>query len=390
MPWETTSVVEAKIRLVLAYLAHQVTMTKLCLVHGVSRKSGYKWVKEYLKKGLAGLGNRSRAPKSGKHWTRQATRELIVQMRLEHPRWGAPKIVARLKQLHPRRRWPSPTTAHDILRSAGLIKTPRRRDRWRENGGRSVEVTRPNALWTVDFKGQFRTGDGIYCYPLTVVDAHSRYLLACVALGSPNYEATWAVFEKLFIQYGLPTAIHSDNGEPFASQSIGGLSRLAVRFLRLGIRVERSRPGHPQDNAGHERMHRTLKDYATHPPAANLAEQQILLDAFRDEYNNVRPHEALGQKQPCRLYRPSPRPYPTLPPEIEYPESFVVRRVHNRGYIKWQGRRFFLSQLLIGERVALVNENDSWLIYFSSVLLGRVDQRRWKIAPTKLMKQTSA
>ena len=390
MPWETTNVIEARIRLVMAYLARVATMTKLCLLHRVSRKSGYKWVNEYRQHGLAGLGNRSKAPKSGRHWTRSAARELIVQMRREHRSWSAAKIVARLKQLHPRRRFPSPTTAHTILRQAELITPRRQRSRWREQEGRSVEVTRPNALWTIDFKGQFRTRDQRWCYPLTVVDAYSRVLLACVALTSPTFEATWAEFEKLFRQYGLPDAIHSDNGEPFASRSVGGLSRLAVRFIRLGIRVERNRPGHPQDNGSHERMHRTLKEEATKPPAANCAAQQIHFDRFRKEFNEERPHEAHGQLQPNRFYRSSKKAYRPDPPHIEYPEPFVVRRVCSRGNIKWKASLIFVSEVLAGERVGLSCEHDSWHVYFSSILLGRVDERRGKVMQIKQTKQIKA
>lgn len=390
MPWETTNVIEARIRLVMAYLARAATMTKLCLLHRVSRKSGYKWVNEYRQHGLSGLGNRPRTPKSGKHWTGSAARDLIVQMRREHRSWSAAKIVARLQQLHPRRRFPSPTTAHKILRQAKLITPPRQRSRWREQGGRSVEVTRANALWTIDFKGQFRTRDGRWCYPLTVVDACSRYVLACVALASPTFEATWAEFEKLFRQYGLPDAIHSDNGEPFASRSVGGLSRLAVRFIRLGIRVQRSRPGHPQDNGSHERMHRTLKEEATRPPAANLAEQQIRFDRFRKEFNEERPHEAHGQLQPRRFYRPSKKAYRADPPHIEYPESFVVRRVCSRGNIKWKASLIFVSEVLVGERVGLSREDGSWHIYFSSILLGRLDERRAKVMQVKQTKRIEA
>ena len=390
MPWETTNVIEARLRLVMAYLARVATMTKLCRLHRVSRKSGYKWVNAYRQDGLSGLGDRPRAPKSGKHWTGSVARDLVVQMRREHPSWSAAKIVARLKQLHPRRRFPSATTAHKILRHAKLITPRRQRSRWREQHGRSVEVTRPNALWTIDFKGQFRTRDGRWCYPLTVVDAYSRVVLGCAALAWPTFQATWAEFEKLFRRYGLPDAIHSDNGEPFASRSVGGLSRLAVHFIRLGIRVQRSRPGHPQDNGSHERMHRTLKEEATKPPAPNLAAQQIRFDRFRKEFNEERPHEAHGQLQPKRFYRPSKKPYRAGPPHIQYPEPFVIRRVCSRGNIKWKASLIFLSEVLVGERVGLLQKHGSWHVYFSTILLGRLDQRRAKVMQIKQAKELKA
>jgi transposase InsO family protein len=385
MPWETTNVIEGRIKLVMAYLARQVTMTSLCIKYAVSRKTAYKWVAKYLSVGLEGLGDRSRAPRGGRHWTRRSTAELIVELRRAHPRWGARKILARLEQRYPKRRWPGDTTAHDILRRAGLVKKPRTRARWREQQGRSVEVTRPNALWTIDFKGQFRTLDGRYCYPLTVVDAYSRKILGCFALASPTFEATWAAMDKLFSIYGLPDAIHSDNGEPFASRSPAGISRLSVRFIRLGIRVERSRPGKPQDNGSHERMHRTLKEEATNPPEANLAQQQIRFDAFVTEFNDERPHEAHGQRQPSRLYRVSRRLNPRERADPQYPATFRTRRVTVRGNIKWNARLIFISEVLISERVGLVEDDGQWLVYFGSVVLGRIDARRSKLMPTKLM-----
>lgn len=390
MPWETTNVMEARIRLVVAYMARQVTMTSLCLLYGVSRKTGYKWVAEFLDKGLAGLGDRSRAPGRGRHWTTPATAALIIQVRKAHPRWGARKILGFLRLHHRGRRLPSATAAHEILRQAGLIKARRRRARWREHGGRRAGATRPNQLWTIDFKGQFRTKDGRYCYPLTVVDAYSRYILGCIALPAPTFEATWAAFEKLFIRYGLPDAIHSDNGEPFASQSAGGLSRLSVRFLRLGIRIQRSRPGHPQDNGSHERMHLTLKQETTRPPEADLTSQQARFDAFCAEFNHERPHQALGQIPPARLYKPSRRLYVAKPAHLLYPRTFLVRRVTGRGTIKWQGHLVFLSETLIGQSVGLYLDNGAWHVYFGTALLGRVNEKRWRIEPTTLMKKEKA
>lgn len=388
MPWETTSVFEERVRLVLTYLARQATMTVLSGLHAVSRKTGYKWVKAYRSKGLAGLEDASRKPRGGTHWTRSSTQELIIGMRRQHPRWGAGKIIARLRQLRPKRQWPAPSSAHGILQRAGLVKPHRRRTQWPKGSSRSPAATRPNEIWTVDFKGQFRTKDGKYCYPLTVLDVCSRYLLASVALLSVRFDVAWPAFQKLFRMYGLPDAIHHDNGEPFSSPtSVGGLSRLMVKFIRLGIRIERSRPGHPQDNGKHERMHRTLKDEATKPPGKNCAAQQLQLDVFQQEYNCERPHEALGQKQPARLYRRSRKPYPAVFPEIEYPRSFMIRRVREGGDIMWMGRRLFTTEVLIGERVGIVNDDGTHLLYFGPQLLGYINQKRWKVLPTKAMQQ---
>jgi hypothetical protein len=241
----------------------------------------------------------------------------------------------------------------------------------------------------VDFKGQFRAGNGKYCYPLTMTDGYSRYLLACQGLSSTEFAPAWEVFEAILRKYGLPEAIHSDNGEPFASRSPGGLSRLSVRLIRLGIRVERSRPGHPQDNGRHERMHRTLKDETTHPVGADLPAQQSQFDVFQTEYNNIRPHQALAGRTPASLYHRSLRPYPEVLPEIDYPSSFTIRRVKNRGYIKWRGQRLFVSEVLIRERVGLVQDEQLWLLYFGPVLLGRIDERKKRIVPTAAMSAAS-
>ena len=390
MPWELTSVIEERIRLVLTYLAREAGMTVLCRRYGVSRKTAYKWVKQYREEGLAGLDDRSRTPRSGSHWTRLSTRDLIVGMRKEHPRWGGAKIIARLRQLRPRRRWPSASTANDLLRRAGLVKPRRRRTHWPNAAQRSPDATRSNEVWTTDFKGQFRTGDGRYCYPLTVADVYSRFLFACTALLSVGFESAWPVFENLFRMYGLPDAIHHDNGEPFVSPaSMGGISRLMVKFIRLGIRIGRSRPGHPEDNGKHERMHRTLKEDATMPPGADCHAQQLKLDAFQLEFNHERPHQALGQRQPARVYRRSRRPYPSVIPEIEYPESFTVRRVHSHGDINWKGRRLFTSEVLTGERVGIVNDEGTSLLYFGPMLLGYLNEKLWKILPTESMKQNT-
>jgi putative transposase len=386
MPWETTNVIEQRIQLIVEYLAKVATMVDLCARYGVSRKTAYKWVEKYRKKGLAGTADGSRKPRGGRHWMKAAVREQIVQMRREHPRWGAPKILDRLRKLHPRRSWPAASTAHDALRAEGLVKKRKRGPR-RENGGsKCVEPKRANEIWAVDFKGQFRTGDGKYCYPLTMSDGYSRYLLTCEGLSSTEFASSWVVFEAALREYGLPDAIHSDNGEPFASKSLGGLSRLSVRLIRLGIRIERSRPGHPQDNGRHERMHRTLKDETTHPVGTNMMEQQEQFDAFRAEYNLERPHQALAGRTPGALYRRSLRPYPDVLPEIAYPSSFTIRRVRSCGDIRWRGRRLFVSEVLVGERLGLVKDEQAWLVYFGPVLLGRIDERKRRIVPTDTMR----
>jgi hypothetical protein len=239
-----------------------------------------------------------------------------------------------------------------------------------------VPVEGPNQLWTADFKGQFRMGDSLYCYPLTVADSYSRYLLGCQALWSTEREPTQKIFERLFCQYGLPEAILTDNGTPFASSSLRRLSRLSVWWIRLGIRPLTIEPASPQQNGRHERMHWTLKQQTASPPAANRKAQQRAFDRFRAEYNHQRPHEALGQAPPARHYRPSPRPYPDLLPELEYPGHFEIRRVGSSGCISWQGHFLHLTETLAKEYVGLEEIDDAiWSIFFGPILLGRLNEK---------------
>jgi transposase InsO family protein len=246
-----------------------------------------------------------------------------------------------------------------------------------------LEVVAPNDLWTADFKGQFRTRDGRYCYPLTIADEHSRYLLACDGLLSTAQVGARGVFERAFAEYGLPSAIRTDNGSPFAAaHALHGLSALSVWWIQLGIRPYRIEPGKPQQNGRHERMHRTLKDHTTRPPAANCRRQQIRFDAFRREFNEIRPHQALGQKTPAEVHHPSPRPYPSRIPEPSYPAHLEKRKVSCIGIIKFKKRRLFLSETLRSQTVALEEIDDGiWSIYFYDVLLGRLDERSFEVIP---------
>jgi putative transposase len=385
MPWETTSVIEQRIQLVLEYRGKRASMTELCRRYGVSRKTGYEWVKQVKDVGCGGMGDRSRKPKGGVGRMSEAVRERIVQMRREHPDRGALQILHYLRREDPEVAWPATSTAHDALRAAGLVKKRKRGAPRPGGGGRCLEPTRPNELWAVDFKGQFKTGDGKYCYPLTISDGYSRFLLACEGLPSIEAKSSWAVFERVLRKYGLPETIHSDNGEPFASRSLGGLSQLTVKLMNLGILIERSRPGHPQDNGRHERMHRTMKAAITHPVSYDLRGERGQLDGFWQEYNHERPHQALGGRTPAELYQPSLRPYPEVPPGVVYPSAFTIRRVKSRGYIKWNGGRLFVSEVLIGQRVGLVQDPKDWLVYFGPVLLGRINASKRRIVPTATM-----
>lgn len=380
MPWSETTVTTGRVCFISDLESNLFTMTEVCERHGISRKTGYKWAERFVAEGVDGLKDRSRAPNSCPHRTEERVVEALLKARKEHPRWGPRKLLAVLSRRKPKWRWPAPSTAGDILKRNGLVKPRRRRQRRQHPGRREVEVHSPNDLWSVDFKGEFRTGDRRYCYPLTVADRCSRYLLGCEGQLSTAHVGARAVFESLFDQYGLPEAILSDNGVPFSSTALCGLSRLSVWWIKLGIEPVLIDRGHPEQNGGHERMHRTLKAETTRPPAAHLGPQQRLFDAFRQEYNEVRPHEALGQRPPAELYQPSPRSYPSRVPEVEYPGHYEVRRVRPDGCIKWQGRMLFVSEVLGREPVGLEEVDDGiWSLHFGPLLLARFDERQRRL-----------
>src|SRR5450830_1375967 len=296
MPWKETTGVKERMSFSIDIEQHFFSMAELCQRYGVSRKTGYKWIERFDEEGIEGLQDRSRAPRGCPHRTGEEIVERLLDARLAHPRWGARKLIPWLARRHRQVVWPSPSTAADILKRHGLVTDRRRRRHLNALSHARTEPRHPNHLWTADFKGQFRTRDGIYCYPLTVADGFSRYLLGCRALTSTQSRPTRSSFADLFRQYGLPEAIRSDNGTPFAAATaIGRLSRLSVWWIRLGIRPELTKPSHPEQNGAHERMHRTLKADTARPPAGNRGAQQKKFDAFRREYNHERPHETLDQ-----------------------------------------------------------------------------------------------
>jgi len=376
MPWKETGPVLERTRFIEDYLSGLFTITELAARYNVSRRTLHKWLARHNVEGSKGLFDRPRKPLHSPQQTDQDVVAKIVAFRKRFPFMGPRKIIARLTELHPRLEWPAASTAGDILRRADLV-TPRRR---RNPPAHPLRVraipVAPNDLMTVDYKGQFLLGNHQYCYPLTIVDHVSRYLLACDAFLSTEQEHTRRVFERVFREHGLPRAILSDNGSPFGSPGLARLSRLSLWWIRLGINVERIVPGHPEQNGAHERMHRTLKAQTTRPPEATLKRQQVRFDQFIDEYNNERPHEALGQKRPVTLYMPSPRPYPESLPPIEYPGHLEIRKVDDRGAIRWKNEKLFLSHTLLGEMVGLEEVDDGvWSVYYSSMLLARFDER---------------
>ncbi len=379
MPWKETGPVLERERLIDDYLSGFYSVTELSDRYGVSRRILHKWLSRHNEEGIRGLVDRSRAPLRIPHRTDESIAERVVAFRRRFPHMGPRKIVARLSELHPDVEWPAPSTVGDILQREGLIvPRPRRNPPAHPLRPRSVPLE-PNDLMTVDYKGQFLLGNHRYCYPLTVVDHVSRYLMMCEGFESTGYEHTRRAFERVFSEYGLPRAILSDNGSPFGSPGLARLSRLSLWWIRMGIRVERIVPGHPEQNGAHERMHRTLKAETARPPAYSFASQQPRFDRFRTIYNDERPHEALGQKRPASVYTPSPRPYTAKLPPIEYPGHLEVRRVDPNGTIRWKDKPLFLSHTLGKEVVALEEIADGvWSLYYGPVLLARFDERERK------------
>jgi transposase InsO family protein len=352
-------------------------MSELCRRYGISRKTGYKWAQRFVESETPDFSDRSRRPRSCPHRTASSVEWELLQLREQHPSWGPRKLLAWLESRRPGVDWPAASTVSDILKRNGLVRARRYSQRPPAMPVSALQVpSAPNDLWTSDFKGQFRLGDRQECYPLTVADAVSRYVVGLKGLRSVAGAGVHQVFERLFREHGLPSAIRTDNGSPFASTSLGRLSRLSVWWLKLGIRLERIAPGHPEQNGSHERMHRTLKAETARPPAANALVQQARFDEFRRIYNEERPHEALGQKPPASRYEASPRPYPERLSEPQYPGHYEVRSVRADGCVKWRGERLFVSEALTGERIGLEEVEDGiWSVSFGTVLLARFDAR---------------
>jgi transposase InsO family protein len=373
MPWSETTKMRERMRFVVDAEGDLYTMTELCERYGISRMTGHKWLRRFRQDGVGGLEDRSRAPENCPHRTDAEVVNALVDARHRHPNWGARKLILWVAKRQPGLRLPAASTAGDILKRLGLVKDRRRRRHLPHPGRPIAEGCSPNQLWSADFKGQFKTRDGVYCYPLTVTDSFSRYLLGCQSQLSTATIPTKKNFERVFRTYGLPDAIRTDNGTPFsAATAISRLSRLSVWWIRLGIRPELIQPSHPEQNGRHERMHRTLKAETTRPPAANARAQQRVFDSFREEFNSERPHERLANQTPASLYQPSARPYPVRLPPLEYPGHFEVRRVSRNGGIRWKKGWVNISTSIIEENVGLEEVDDGvWSLYFGSLLLGR-------------------
>jgi len=380
VPWKDSTPMEERKAFIGVWGTGLYTMKELCEHFGVSRKTGYKWVNRYQEGEAGSLADRSRAPHSCPHRTPAAVEAEIIGLRQENPRWGPKKIVDVLFKRQPEEAWPAVSTAGAILDRAGLVRKRKRQRRWQHPGHPPIKAERPNELMTVDFKGEFRLGDTSACYPLTIQDRFSRYLLSCKGLGSPRLDDVRSEMERLFREVGLPERIRTDNGEPFASHAISGLTRLNVWWMHLGIRHERIDKGCPYQNGAHERMHQELKAETTRPPAHSLHGQQVLFDEFVRDYNDLRPHEGIGQQRPSDLWCPSPRPYPDRLVDPEYPGYFEVRRVRSGGEIKFKGGMQFVSLALAGQLIGLEPIDDGvWSVIFAQTLLGRLDERTHKV-----------
>ena len=371
---------DERVLFVADYVRELYDFTELCARYGVSRKTGYKWVERYRHEGTEGLQERSRRPLSQPTQLPYAVQQAIIELRgSRRMELGPKKIQTRLRERFPDQTLPSRTTIYNVLKRAGLI-TPRRvRRRVAPSRGVVDGIKVPNGLWSADFKGQFVTGDRRWCYPLTVMDHSSRYLLGCRALPGTRGAETRTSFERLFRRYGLPERLRTDNGVPFASLGSAGLSRLSIWWIRLGIVPERIKPGQPQQNGRHERMHRTLKRAAAQPPAPNARAQQRRFDVFRRHYNAERPHEALAQRTPASVYIPSPRPYPERLPEMVYPSYMHAHRVCDTGLVYWNAWRIYVGYLLAGEHVGIEPVGDGlWNVHFGPIRLGGFDERNLK------------
>jgi transposase InsO family protein len=385
VPWKVTDPMSERMKFALRIEAGE-RMTDVCRDFGISRKTGYKLWERYQAEGAKGLFDRPRAPLRVANRTSVEIRGLLVEARRAHPTWGPRKLRAWIEGHHPGVKLPAASTIGDLLMREGLIVRRRRRSLTPRHPLPLTVPEAPNDVWCADFKGQFRLGDGTYCYPLTISDRYSRFLLSCEGLESVGGESPELVFDAAFRRYGLPSVIRTDNGVPFASTGLMGLSRLSVRWLRLGIRPERIKPAHPQQNGQHERMHRVLKAETTRPSAMTLLQQQERFDHFVEEYNHERPHEALGQVPPGSLYGASERAMPDPVSDPEYPLHDERRRVNSSGHVSL-GRRnqsYFLGIALAGEMVGLreVGANE-WLVSFMAIDLGTIDQRLHRFTPAE-------
>lgn len=379
MAWKETCVLEERVAFARSWEEGEESVAALCRAYGISRKTGYKWARRYEGTGVEGLRDRSRAAYHHPNAVPDRVREAVMEARFRHPTWGPKKLRAWLVRGEPDVAWPASSTMSEWLRRLGLAVPRGRRRRavpWSEP---FAACEGPNQVWTADFKGWFRVGDGTRCDPLTIQDAQSRYLVRCHVAADLGYATARGIFEAAFRQYGLPEAMRSDNGTPFANTGLGGLSRLSVWWLKLGILPERIDAGHPEQNGRHERMHRTLQQETASPPAGTLRAQQRRFERFRVAYNEERPHEALGMRVPAEVYTPSPRAYPERVGDFTYGD-LATRRVQSRGEMMWWNRKVFLTKVLEGEVVGLeALDGRHWSVQLGPLRLGILDTAAFRM-----------
>ena len=371
MPFEKVCIMDKRTQFIGDYLGGRSSKVHLCEKYGISRPTGDKWIARYESEGPAGLVDRSRKPHNCTLETPERIVSAIIELRKQYPDWGAKKLLRVLSGDFPDDRLPARSTCCAILSRHGLVSKKRRKRRIGHPGDQPKDPSGPNQLWTADYKGQFKTRDGRYCYPLTVMDSYSRYLLECQVLTSTSIAQAKPVFRRLFEQYGLPERMRTDNGIPFAAYSLGRLSQLSAWWVRLGIQPELIEPGKPQQNGRHERFHKTLKDKTVRPPAGNRSAQQRRFNRFKIEYNEVRPHEALELETPASLYKPSDRLFKAKLPPLEYPGHWEKRKVGLSRSMKWRGHDVLVSLPCVGQYVGLEETYDGiWDVYLGAIKIG--------------------
>lgn len=380
MPWEEKEILEEKIGFIADWKKNEFTFSELCQRYGVSRPTGYLLINRFESEGVEGLKERSKRPKVIPHQTSEEIESELLRLKYRFPKWGPAKIKDFIIAEGIEGDFPAASTIGEIYKRHGLVKPRKKRKKIIPHCEPLRHCTAPNMVWSADFKGQFQLKNSAYCYPLTITDNFSRFLFACDGFLSPNCNQTIKTFTKVFEEFGLPDALRTDNGQPFCSVGITSLTRFTVWLLKLGVMPERISIGSPQENGRHERMHRTLKESAIAPNQHTLPEQQDRFEGFIHEYNYLRPHSALGGKRPSEVHQKSPREFPIGAPEVCYPNHFSLRKIKKTGEIKFANKRYFLSESLGGETVALeMLDQYRGIIFFGKMKLGLIDSKLEKI-----------
>lgn len=381
MPWIETAPMNEKIRFISAYLNNEeASFQELCERYNISCKTGYKYINRYKEEGVEGLKERSRAPHIQANRIAAHIESNILDVKCHHPSWGAKKIRSWLMQERSELLWPARSTIDDLLKRHGLVIPAKRKRRVAPYTQPFTLCGQANDSWSIDYKGQFLLGNNELCYPLTLTDNFSRYLLAVDGSEKISGLKVKKILTHVFLEYGLPLAIRSDNGPPFASKAIAGLSELAVWLIKLGIVPERIRKGHPEENGRHERMHLTLKKETASPPQKNQIQQQQRFDEFKKEFNEQRPHEGINFNRPAWLYNHSSRQFPSLIPKVEYDRFEKTRKIRTNGTMKWHGKEIFISETLIGETIAMNPYSETeWIMHFSFMPLALFNEKTLKV-----------